>query len=341
MRVLIVGGTHFIGPHVVRALVKGGHEVTVFHRGETRADLPAAVRFIQGDRERWSEHARDLQRLEPDVVLDMIPESRRHGRELVQTFRGVARRSVAVSSLDVYRAYDKLRGLIAGESDHTPLAEDAPLRERLYPYQAPSGPADPDTEYEKILVEREVLGSSELPGTVLRLPRVYGPNDPLHRLWQYLKPMLDGREVIVLGKERAQFRGSRGYVENVARAIALAVTDERATGQIYNVGEPDALSEIEWVREIGGVLNWSGEVVTLPGERLPEHLRDTLNWSQDWTVDTRRLRRELGYMEEVTRAEALRRTLAWTRDHPPGEEYATIFDYAAEDAALKSAPLTP
>ena len=50
MNIFVIGGTRFVGPHVVRRLVDAGHNVTVFHRGETEADLPPAVCHIYGDR---------------------------------------------------------------------------------------------------------------------------------------------------------------------------------------------------------------------------------------------------------------------------------------------------
>ena len=50
MRILLIGGTRFLGPFVVRRLVAAGHEVAVFHRGRTHAALPGAVEHISGDR---------------------------------------------------------------------------------------------------------------------------------------------------------------------------------------------------------------------------------------------------------------------------------------------------
>src|SRR5436190_8561175 len=87
------------------------------------------------------------------------------------------------------------------------------------------------------------LNAPELPGTVLRLPAVYGPGDRQHRLFPYVQRMHDGRPAILLEHGRASWRWTRGYVENVARAIALAVVQEHATGLIYNVGEAEALTE--------------------------------------------------------------------------------------------------
>ena len=48
MRILIIGGTRFIGPQVVRRLHAQGHEVTLFHRGKSKADLPAEIEWENG-----------------------------------------------------------------------------------------------------------------------------------------------------------------------------------------------------------------------------------------------------------------------------------------------------
>src|SRR5690242_16626307 len=94
MRILIIGGTNFMGPHVVRSLVEQGHEVTVFHRGQTRADLPRGVNEILGDRRSISEKAAELQRSAPDAVLDMIPYTEQDAKEVMHVFSGIAQRLV-------------------------------------------------------------------------------------------------------------------------------------------------------------------------------------------------------------------------------------------------------
>jgi nucleoside-diphosphate-sugar epimerase len=329
MRVLVVGGTNFIGPRVVRRLAAAGHEVVVFHRGLTAPDLPEGVGRITGDRKDLGSFASELRRFAPEVVLDMIPMNEDEARDLIGVFEGISRRVVAVSSQDVYRAYDRVTGRDPGPPDRIPLTEEAPLRERLYPYER-EGVED----YEKILVERVVMDTPDLPGTILRLPAVYGPGDYQHRLFEYVRRMDDGRPAILLGEGMASWRWTHGYVEDVASAIVLAGTDERAAGRVYNVGEADPLSWAEWVREIGRAAGWDGEVVAVPGDRLPEHLDWGLDTEQHWVADTTRIRQELGYREEIPREEALRRTVEWERAHPPRNADPVSFDYAAEDAAL-------
>jgi nucleoside-diphosphate-sugar epimerase len=301
----------------------------VFHRGRTEARLPEGVGRIVGDRQNLGDFADEFRRFAPEVVLDMIPMNEGDTRGLIVAFKGIARRIVAISSQDVYRAYDRVIRRDPGPPDRLPLTEDAPLREKLYPYER-EGVED----YEKILVERVVMGDFDLPGTVLRLPAVYGPDDYQHRLFEYLKRMDDGRPAILLGRGMASWRWTHGYVEDVAFAITLAVTDERAAGRIYNVGEANPPLWAGWVREIGRAAGWGGEVVVGPEDRLPKHLNWGLDTGQHWVADTTRIRRELGYRETVPRDEALRRTVEWERAHPPEEVDPASFDYAAEDAAL-------
>jgi nucleoside-diphosphate-sugar epimerase len=338
MRVLVIGGTSFMGPYIIRRLDEAGHAVTVFHRGQTEAELPSAVRIIKGDRENLADFAGQFKQLAPEVVLDMVLFTEAQAQNLMNTFKGLTGRVVAASSCDVYRAYGQILGKESGPLDPTPYTEDGPLRMSRYPYRdesfkVPENMASWMENYDKILVEEVVMNDPDLPGTILRLPAVYGPNDPLHRLFPYLKRMDDGQKAILLQEDQAGWSWTRGYVENVAAAIALAVTDERAARRIYNVGESKSYSEAEWVRQIGEVVGWRGEVIVLPKERLPEHLQSKGNWGQDLTVDSRRIRQELGYAEPVALDEALRRTVEWERAHPPQFDPAQ-FDYAAEDAAM-------
>jgi nucleoside-diphosphate-sugar epimerase len=332
MRVLVIGGTSFIGPAVARRLVGLGHEVAVFHRGQTQADLRVDVEHLIGDRHELGRHVAEFRRLAPDVVVDMIAFTEADAIGLVETFRGVARRTVVISSADVYRAYGRFLHIEPGPIEPTLLTEESPLRTALFPYRRQAqGTDDFFYSYDKIPVERVVLGEPDLPCTVLRLPMVHGPGDPYHRISPYLKRMDDGRPAIVLDEGMARWRCPRGYVEDVATAIALAVVDERAAGRTYNVAEPTALSEAEWVRKIGEVVGWWGEVVTVPGGRIPLPYR----FQQDLDTDSGRIRRELGFIESVALREALERTVAWERANPSGPSPGIgLLDYDAEDALL-------
>ena len=166
---------------------------------------------------------------------------------------------------------------------------------------------------DKILVEHAVMGSTELSGTVLRLPKVYGPGDAQHVFAGYVRRMDEGHPSIVLGERQAAWRWTHGYVENVAWAVALAAVDSRAAGRTYNVGEQPTPTFAERLRALGRAAGWAGEIVTVPDDRLSDDLRGPLSYQVDLAYDTTAIRSELGYEEPVAYEEGLRRTVAWER----------------------------
>lgn len=337
MKILVIGGTSgFIGTLVIKRLTELGHEISVFHRGQTNTDLPSSVRHILGDREQLSDYSEEFKRFAPRLVLDMYPRFEHQAVLLMQTFRGIAERAVAISSQDVYRSYGILWRREDTEPNITPIAEDAPLRSVLYPYRLiAKDENDPLYNYDKIPVERVVMSNADLPATILRLPATYGTGDKQHRLFEYLKRMDDGRRFIILEENEVKWRWTHGYVENVAEAIVLAIIDQRAANRIYNVGEEDALARAEWIKLIGQIAGWNGEVIALPKDQLPEHLKSPTGFEYDLYVDTTRIRKELGYKERISREEALAKTIAWERANPPAEIDLSRFDYKSEDAAIE------
>jgi nucleoside-diphosphate-sugar epimerase len=317
MNVLAIGGTGFIGKYVAVLLIEQGHRVAVVHRGSATVGIPTDVYHIVGNRDTLAD-LQDVTKFKPTVVLDVICYTELQAQELMNVFRGVAERVVALSSADVYRNYDGFRGKGTAPPDPVPLSEGAPLRETLYPYRGYGLPLDWADGYDKILVERIVMSDTDLPGTVLRLPAIYGPRDKQNRVGAYLEQMSTEQRVLMT-REQAAWRWTRGYVEDVAAAIVLAVVDDRATDRIYNVGDESALPEREWVGEIGKAIGWTGEVLQASAEDLPEHHRQPFDFRYELMTDTKRIREELGYKELVGRKEGLRRTVEWERLRRPEE----------------------
>ncbi len=341
MRILVIGGTQFIGRATVRALHDAGHDLALFHRGQTHKAIPAGVQEILGDQANLGDFRAQFQQFAPDVVLNMILFLEPNARLFMQTMHGITSRVVMTSSQDVYRAFGLVLGIESGPPDPIPLNEDAPLRQRLYPYRGKfTDPAQSwRDDYDKIPIEHLILNDPDITGTVLRLPMVYGPDDDTqHRTFEYLKRMHDGRPAILISEGFARWCWTRGYVENVAAAIALAVTDNRSAGRIYNVGEPTTLPMQAWIETIGQAVDWHGKVVAVPEDKLPPHLATGIDTSQQLVFDSTRIRHELAYTEPVTTDEALTRTIAWEHANPPEKIDPQQFDYAAEDRVLKKLP---
>jgi nucleoside-diphosphate-sugar epimerase len=287
MRVLIIGGTGFIGQHVVRQIVGQDHEVTIFHRGTTKAGFPAAVCEIV-DPDSTLPIARfpeELFHAVPDVVIHTMAMGLTDAKAVVAAFGGKAKRLVVLSSGDVYRAYGRFIGIEPGPIEEGLLSEDAPLRTALFPYrkQAPSVEAL-QYWYEKILVEQTVLSSKTPPATVLRLPKVYGPggNADLGTVYRF--------------RHHPNWRWTHGYVENVAAAIVLAATNPAASGRVYNVGE-------EYTPTVTERLAW------MPALKIEPDIDCANNFAQNIAYDTTRIRRELAFEEKISEQEAMLKTL--------------------------------
>lgn len=331
---IVLGGTGFLGSYIVENLLQRHCQVAVFHRqqGRNPAVFTGPVTEIFGDFgdfmiiDKETEHPkllggsefqkqRQLYRekfrsFKPDIVIDVVPLNKNHMIITREIFRGIAKRLAIISSLDVYLAFavsfdQETDPTIVPERIQT---ETAPLRRNLLAE---------DWEYEKILVEQAAAEAPELPVTIFRLPVIYGPGDNQHRVGQVLINLLEkiaanqGKALhglsaaatfqpltLSLGAHMKR-RMSRGYAENLAATIALAITDERSKGQIFNLGEAKPLSGVEWTQLIAKLLNIELNLTVEDGaEPFP------------MVVDTSKIR-QLSGAEIISQAEAIMRTIRW------------------------------
>jgi nucleoside-diphosphate-sugar epimerase len=314
MRILVLGGTRFIGRALVERLVSDHHEVAVAHRGAALggrdAELPAGVLEFLGDRADLGARAPEILEWQPEVVVDMLAMTEASTRSALAALAGgTVRRWVVASSLDVYRAYDHLQGRESGPPLNGALTEDSPLRRNHYPYRGSGRDAGfPIDDYEKIEVERAVLDWPSVHPVVMRLPAVYGPRDGQHRLAADLGRMDRGDATITLGVAEAAWRFAMGYVEDIGHALALAATHVDAMGT-YLVAEAETRTRLELLTALGAAAGWPGtiEVVEDAAAETP------IDYRQHMAADSSKIRRELGYREQVPFDEALRRTIEWER----------------------------
>jgi len=159
MRILMIGGTRFMGPYILKNLHATRHEVALFHRGQTSTALPEGVEEILGDRDQLADYASTLRAWQPDVVLDMIQATEKQAQQFVEVFAGFTRRTVVASSQDVYRAFGRVNRTESSEVDPATITEDSPLCENLYPHRDFPGGAD----YDKTLVERVIMSNPNCP----------------------------------------------------------------------------------------------------------------------------------------------------------------------------------
>jgi 2'-hydroxyisoflavone reductase len=165
MQILVIGGTRFAGRHFVEAALAAGHEVTLFHRGQTPAGLFPGAEEILGDRDG------DLSALEGrhwDAVADFpgyLPSSVRHS---ARTLAPCVDRYLFVSTLSVYESFPG-----PGTDESAPLA------------QLPAGSPEQVTGETygplKALCEREVEAAFPGRALLVRPGYIVGPHDPTDR----------------------------------------------------------------------------------------------------------------------------------------------------------------
>lgn len=292
MNVLVIGGTRFIGKHLIQLLVDGERAVTVYHRGQHETDLPSSVRHVHRPQAGIPilYFPPELLTPQPDVVIHMVAMGEADAQAAQTFFSGRTGRMVWISSGDVYRAYGRFAGIEPGPVEPGLLREDSPLRSVLYPYRnSGQPPGDFVNLYEKILVERVAQADTALPWTILRLPKVYGPeeNTDLETVYGF--------------RNYPQWRWTHGYVRNVAAAIALAAIHPEASNRIYNVGEWDTPTIAERLAE-------------LPESEIPASEKSHYNFAQNVAYDTSRIRDELGYKEVVSEKDAMKATVRITKE---------------------------
>lgn len=283
MQVLVIGGTRFIGAHAVRCLHDAGAHVTVFHRGTSRNPvLPAGVEHVLDAGAAYPVTAFPGRlRRDWDVVVHMTAMGEADTQAAAATFAGRAGRLVLVSSCDVYRAYGRLTKAEPGPPDPVPLTEDAPLRSVLYPYRGMEAELGAFArDYDKVLAEAVVRNAAGLDWTILRLPKVYGPED-------------NGDLATVYGFAAVpHWRWTHGHVANVAAAIARAAAHPKARNAVFNVGERETPTMGE-------------RLARLPARPGEPPVPPPFDFGQDLVLDTTRIRKALGYADVVDEAAAM------------------------------------
>ena len=216
LRILFLGGTGFIGPHMVRYAMYRGHEVTLFNRGRTAPELFPGVETLIGDRD---DQLDSLRGGTWDAVIDNSGYVPRHVRDSAELLRDSVGRYLFTSTGSVYNF------------DQDELTEDA----ELLPIEDPTS-EDVDRYYGplKVLCENAVTDTYGERGTVVRLHVVAGPGDPTDRFTYWPVRINHGGEIIAPGSQSTpvQFIDVRDLAEFMVLLL------ERDIGGTYNAAGP-------------------------------------------------------------------------------------------------------
>ncbi len=258
LRILILGGTGFIGPHQVRYALERGHEVTLFNRGRTNPHLFPEVERLRGDRDN------DLEALkgrEWDAVIDNSARLPRWVRDSAGLLKYTAGQYLFISTLSVYQGYPE-----PGMDETAPVRElDDPTVEEV------SGRTYGGL---KVLCEREAEKAFPGRATVVRPGLIVGPGDPTDR-WTYWPVRIDrGGEVMAPGDPTFLVR----YID--ARDVSewcIRLVEQKVPGVYNTVGPRSHLSMAEMLYGIRAAVGNEISFTWVAADFLAE--RDVRAWS--------------------------------------------------------------
>ena len=330
MRLLVLGGTAWLGREIAVQATARGHEVTCLARGDSGA-APAGVRFVRADRDRAD--AYDAVTAEWwDGVVDVARQPGQVRRAVV-ALGPVARRYLLVSSGNVYASQREL-----GQN------EDAPL---LPPLESDVMESMERYCEAKVACEQAVTGTFVADRSLIaRVGLIGGPGDWSGRSgywpWRFARP--SNPEGAVLVPDAPEVPTALIDVRDLAAWLVSCA--EAGTAGVFNAGG-DPLSLADHLAEARAVAEHTGPLVRAPGEWLVEH--GVQNWSgprslplwlddPDWYGMNARNTTRARAAGLVTRPleQTLTDTLAWELARPePGPHGSGLTD--DEERALLDA----
>lgn len=214
MRVLIMGGTRFIGVYLTKLLVSQGHEVVLFNRGNKPAPVES-VTTIQGDRKDAAQLKAALSGESFDAIFDNNGREQSDTQPLVELFGDQVQHFVYVSSAGVYL-----------KSDEMPHVEGDAV--------------DPNSRHKGKFATEDYLAAQNVPFTSVRPVYIYGPQNYNDVEAWFFDRIVRDRPVPIPGSGMALTQ--MGHVADLAAAMAAVLGNETAIGQIYNISGDKAVT---------------------------------------------------------------------------------------------------
>jgi nucleoside-diphosphate-sugar epimerase len=207
MRILIMGGTRFIGVYLTKILVEQGHEVVLFNRGNNPAPV-AGVTQIQGDRQNASQLKEKLAGESFDAIFDNNGRELSDTQPLVEIFNGRVKHFVYVSSAGVY------------------------LKSQQMPHREGDA-VDPNSRHKGKHHTEAYLAESGIPWTSIRPVYIYGPQNYNNLEAWFFDRLVRDRPLPIPGN--GMYITQFGHIQDLAMAMAKVLGNETAIGKIYNI----------------------------------------------------------------------------------------------------------
>ena len=322
MKLLLLGGTVFLGRHIVEAALTRGHEVTIFHRGQHNPDIFPGVEKLHGNRDG---DLMALQGREWDAVIDTSGFAPRIVRASAEALANAVKHYTFISSISVYADFNQ-RGI--DETYPVATLEDKSVE------QVTNG------TYGALKALCEQAIEETLPGRALivRPGLIVGPDDPTDRFTYWPYRVAQGGEMLAPGMpdHPMQFIDVRDLAQWIVHMV------EAGKKGVYNATGPDyTLSTEQFLMECKATTG-SDVRFTWVDEAFLSDILEEVNlqpWVPESYVGMRATNCSKAFADGLTfrpLAETVRDTLAWKAASPTPDTLRSGLDSAQEQQLLRS-----
>jgi 2'-hydroxyisoflavone reductase len=257
-KILILGGTGFVGRILTEELLKLDYDLTLFNRGNRNPDIFPGVKRIKGDRE--TEDIKQIAAGDWDTVIDFSGMQPGNIEVIIELLNERIGRYVFVSTANVY-----------------PLDEPAKLKFPI-PESTETQPCTEEQKYDKDVLknygnkkaecERILLGAEWLNAIIFRPSLIYGRYDPSDRLYYWLYRIITQDEILI--PENGKMKFTNTFSEDFAKII-LASIEINKHNKVYNASTHPRVSIKEFLDITSNLLHKAPRYINAPIEFLREH----------------------------------------------------------------------
>ena len=323
MEALVLGGTNFIGLHLVQLLHSQGHQVTVLNRGQTHRALPEGVTQLSADREDAAAVAAALEGKRFDVAYDIYAKPLANLQALVELFEGRVGHYIFCSSTNALAP-----------------SQIFPVREEFPRNYSPDMPvlAKAKVSSEELLMEYH--GQLALPISIIRPAVVYGPdNNQPKRDCKIFALLTRRRKVIIPGSGQQLFHPI--HVDDLAAMFVAATGNERTYGQIYTGCGSESPTGEGYVRMVGEIMGVEPEIVNIETSRFDALCEEAgvsaetdifpYAWRVNRTYTNEKAQRDMDWAPRYNMRDGTAMTYRWWVDQGHDKEE---WDFSADDKVL-------
>jgi nucleoside-diphosphate-sugar epimerase len=307
MRILVMGGTRFIGVYLTQMLVAQGHEVVLFNRGNQ--PVPGGVSQIQGDRTDPIQLKAKLSGESFDAIFDNNGRELSDTQPLIEIFQGRLQHFVYVSSAGVYL-----------KSDQMPHIEGDAV--------------DPKSRHKGKFETESYLAEQGVPFTSIRPVYIYGPQNYNDLEAWFFDRIVRDRPIPIPGNGMATTQ--LGHVQDLAAAMVAVLGNAQAVGQIYNVAG-DRYVTFDGLARAGaaaaGKPSESLEIVHYEPKRFDFGKKKAFPMRvQHFYADIHKAKTELHWQPQFDLISGLKD--AFEKDYLPSDRGKAAMDFSVDDEIL-------